>query len=75
MKEIIYTPIKGKYLPPEVVSSCFVEGKHTFVNKTYTGNGFTTAALANITVGKWDLVIAPNQAVVKSKQEKDNSID
>ena len=75
MKEIIYTPIKGKYLPSEVVSQCFIEGKHTFVDKTLCGNGFTTSALANRTIGSWDVIIAPNQAVVKSKQEKDNSMD
>lgn len=75
MKEIIYTPIKGKYLPSEIVDSCFIEGKHTFVNKMLCGNGFTSSSLANRTVGRWDVIIAPNQAVVKSKQEKDSSSD
>ena len=40
IKSLTYT---SKYLPTNIVEQCFRAGHHTLVNKTDTGNGFTTA--------------------------------
>ena len=73
MKEIKYKPINKKYLPPSLVDDCFVKGKHTFVDKTYTGNGFTHATLNSELAEGITIIIAPNQEVVKSKEASDKA--
>ena len=59
-----------KYLTPEIVESCFVKGKLTSVDKTVTGNGFSTGFL-NLKVrdNRMHIMIAPNVAVVEEKEK------
>ncbi len=60
----------GKYLPKELVESCFTPSQYTFVDKRITGNGFTTAFLKIKPSYKTsNIIIVPNKEVVKSKQE------
>jgi len=62
---------KNKYLTPEIILPIFQKGIHNTVDKTLAGNGFTTA-FTNIKSerGFLDILIAPNVAVVKGKEEK-----
>lgn len=57
------------FLTPKIIESCFKKNKITHVDKQMCGNGFTTAFL-NITPvkDKVNIIIAPNKAVVISKQ-------
>lgn len=72
-KEITYS---DKYLPSSLVDELFQEGKHTFVDKTYTGNGFTFGTLNSTSTKGVTIIIAPTQEVVKSKEasEKEKGI-
>ena len=59
-----------KYLTPEIVEECFEKGKLTSVDKTVTGNGFSTGFL-NLKVrdNRMHIIIAPNRAVVEEKEK------
>lgn len=60
-----------EYLPSDLVDECFKEGKHTFVNKIQTGNGFTYGSLNSTSTEGVTIIIAPTQGVVKSKEASD----
>ena len=63
----------GEYIPLYVVENCFSQQNNfQFVDKTLTGNGFTTSFL-NIKpteITQSNIIIVPNKGVIKSKQEK-----
>ena len=61
----------GDYLPSDLVDECFIDNQHTFVDKTYTGNGFTFGTLNSTSTEGVTVIVAPNQEVVKSKEESD----
>ena len=64
----------GKYLTPKLVKSCFVKNTITSVDKTLCGNGFSTSFLKlKPEKGKLNILIAPNKAVVLSKQKDYNA--
>ena len=63
----------SKYLSTSIVDDCFEDGKHNFVDKTLTGNGFTHSFLHTpVPIGKTNIIIVPNRQVVISKQETYN---
>jgi hypothetical protein len=67
IKKISYT---GKYLKPALIKSLFEKGKVKHVDKTLCGNGFSTSFLTlKPSKGKRNIIIAPNKAVVISKEE------
>ena len=72
IKSLTYT---SKYLPTNIVEQCFRAGHHTLVNKTDTGNGFTTAFLKSKTERMVNVIIVPNTKVVESKQASYNIAD
>jgi hypothetical protein len=58
----------GKYIPRDVVNQCYRKGEITNVNKTDTGNGFTSSVLN--TPPEYPLVkilIEPNLKVIEDK--------
>lgn len=60
---------KGRYIPTEIVEQCFVKGQFNFVDKTFTGNGFTTSFLQLKPAShKVNIIIVPNQEVLISKK-------
>ena len=62
---------KEKYLSSELIEKCFDKGRTNFVDKVVTGNGFTTGfGFLRPTLGKVNVLIAPNQSVVKDKQQE-----
>ena len=62
---------KNKYLELDVIEKCFAKGSVNYVDKVVTGNGFTTGfAMLNPSIGKCNVLIAPNQSVVKDKQKE-----
>ena len=68
-KEIIHN--KNAFLSSELVEKCFINGKVTNVDKTQTGNGFTTAFLnLQPSANKINIIIAPNKAVIQIKQRQ-----
>jgi hypothetical protein len=59
------------YLSPEVILPVFRKGTHKVVDKVIAGSGFTTAfSEIESERGCVDVLIAPNVAVVKGKEEK-----
>ena len=61
----------NKYLDLEVIEQCFEQGKTNYVDKVVTGNGFTTGfAMLTPAFGKVNILIAPNQSVVKDKEKE-----
>ena len=67
--KILYN--NNKYLSEELVEECFVKGKMNFCDKVVTGNGYTTCfAMLNPSIGKCNVLIAPNQSVVKDKEKE-----
>lgn len=61
----------NKYLSEDILEECFEVGKVNFIDKVVTGNGFTTCFGAlNPTMGKVNVLIAPNQSVVKDKEKE-----
>lgn len=64
---------KGKYLSESIVDQCFNQSNNfQFVDKTLTGNGFTTSYLKIKPTSKnqSNIIIVPNRGVIISKQEK-----
>ena len=62
---------KNKYLDLEVIEGCFETGKMIFCDKVVTGNGFTTGfGMLTPSFGKVNVLIAPNQSIVKDKQRE-----
>ena len=62
---------KNKYLDLQVIEQCFEKGKINYIDKVVTGNGFTTGfAMLTPTLGKCNVLIAPNQSVVKDKEKE-----
>lgn len=60
----------SKYLSTEIISECFTTAEINFVDKVLTGNGFTTGfSRLQPPDGKVNVLIAPNQAVVKDKEQ------
>lgn len=60
----------NKYLTSEIVEECFEKGKLTSVDKTVTGNGFSTGFLnLKVRLGRMHIIIAPNVAVVEEKEK------
>lgn len=62
---------ENKYLSPSIVESCFEYDRHLKVDKVATGNGFSTSFLKlNPPIGKVNIMIAPNKAVIMDKQNQ-----
>ena len=60
---------KHKYLTSDLISQCFEKGRINYVDKVITGNGFTTSfADLRPEFGKVNVLIAPNQSVIKDKE-------
>ena len=61
---------KTKYLSKDLILQCFEHGKINYIDKVVTGNGFTTG-FGNISPndGLVNVLVAPNQSIVKDKQE------
>ena len=60
---------KEKYLSSDLIEKCFTKGKTNYIDKVVTGNGFTTGfGFIKPSLGKVNVLIAPNQSVVKDKQ-------
>jgi hypothetical protein len=58
-----------RYLEPYIVEKCFSKGKVTHVDKQVCGNGFSTRFLElSPPLGKVNIIIAPNKAVVIAKE-------
>ena len=63
-----------KYLSTELIEDCFIKGKIQFIDKVVTGNGFTTGfSYIKPAFNKVNVLIAPNQSVVKDKQQEHSS--
>ena len=62
---------KGNYITKDIVKSCFEEGKHNFVDKTFCGNGFTSSFLQIPPKSPLytNIIVVPNRAVVINKQK------
>jgi len=61
----------NKYLSTDLIEECFENGKVHFVDKILTGNGFSHGfSLLKPKIGKVNILIAPNQSVVKDKQKE-----
>jgi hypothetical protein len=59
----------GKYIPLDIVQSCYIEKQSTFIDKTLTGNGFTYSSMSlKPKQNHVNIIIAPNKEVVKSKE-------
>ena len=71
MQQTVQISNNNIYLVPEVILPVFHKGTHKVVDKVVAGNGFTTA-FSNIESerGCVDILVAPNVAVVKGKEEK-----
>lgn len=64
----------SKYLTSEIIESCFEYNKHNFVDKVVTGNGFSTGFLnLHVPMGKINIIIAPNKAVIIDKEKAYNN--
>jgi len=62
-------PYTGKYLEASLIDSLFKKGKVKHIDKTLCGNGFSTSFLTlKPRKGKRNIIIAPNKAVVISKE-------
>lgn len=60
---------KNEYLTTDLIAQCFEKGKVNYVDKVVTGNGFTTGfADLRAEFGKVNVLIAPNQSVIKDKE-------
>lgn len=60
----------SRYIQPEVLEECFEMGSFNYVDKVVCGNGFSTAFInAKPPKNKVNIIIAPNRAVVMSKEE------
>ena len=60
----------SRYIQPEVLKECFELGAFNYVDKVVCGNGFSTAFInAKPPRNKVNIIIAPNRAVVMSKEE------
>lgn len=58
-----------KYLSEDLIEQCFTKGAIKYVDKVVTGNGFTTGfSYLKPSFNKVNVLIAPNQSVVKDKQ-------
>ena len=61
----------NRYLSPELIDKCFDKGKIHYIDKVVTGNGFTTGfADLKPSFNKVNVLIAPNQSVVKDKESE-----
>lgn len=60
-----------KYITQKVLDQCFIDGRTTYVDKVYTGNGFTTAFLNDDSIpqGKVNILLVPNRGVVQDKED------
>ena len=59
-----------KYLTPEIVESCFIKGRLTSVDKTVTGNGFSSGFLnLKVREDRINIIIVPNLAVIQEKEK------
>ena len=66
MTEIINS---DRYITQETLTKCFSQGKYNYIDKVICGNGFSTAFINNKPPrGKINIIIAPNRAVVISKE-------
>jgi len=62
---------KNKYLDLQIIEQCFEQGKTNYIDKVITGNGFTTGfSMIKPSFGKVNVLIAPNQSVVKDKEKE-----
>jgi len=60
---------KHKYLTSDLIEQCFEKGKIKYIDKVITGNGFTTGfSYLRPSFNKVNVLIAPNQSVVKDKE-------
>ena len=74
MKELIQLHNSSRFLEPATIQKCFFEGKTTHVDKQVCGNGFSTGFLQlSPKMGKVNVVIAPNKAVVIAKENDYNN--
>ena len=61
----------NKYLSSDLIEKCFTKGQTLFIDKVVTGNGFTTGfSYLKPSLGKVNVLIAPNQSVVKDKEQE-----
>ncbi len=61
----------NKYLSSDLIEQCFEKGSIKFVDKVVTGNGFTTGfSYLKPSLNKVNVLIAPNQSVVKDKEQE-----
>jgi hypothetical protein len=62
---------KGDYITPYIVEQCFKDNTHNFIDKTITGNGFTTAYISIKPSKKYqsNIIIVPNREVILSKRD------
>ena len=69
MHKIEYTT---RYLSTKNVSDCFEDGKYNIVDKTITGNGFTSGYLLIPPTHSYqsNIIIVPNREVILSKRQK-----
>jgi len=59
-----------RYITQETLEKCFKQGAYSYVDKVICGNGFSTAFINNKPPrNKVNIIIAPNRAVVTSKEE------
>ena len=60
----------SKYISQDILNQCFEFGRHNSVDKVVCGNGFSTAFLQSpVERGKKNIIIAPNLAVILSKEK------
>jgi len=65
----LYNP--NRYLEPNIIEPCFIDGKTLSTNKQLTGNGFSTAFFKiKPSHGKVNILIAPNKAFIQDKELK-----
>ena len=61
----------NKYLSSDLIEKCFEPERVNYVDKILTGNGFSHGfSLIKPKRGKVNILIAPNQSVVKDKQKE-----
>lgn len=60
---------ENRYIQPETLEQCFELGSFNYVDKVICGNGFSTAFInAKPPRNKINIIIAPNRAVIMSKE-------